>query len=80
MGPGKVRSNLGITASSVELVLPGQAHINLIKTYLKDDEIIRPAIKYGTKYKNTVTETGPVTRQGDDCEQVPCGFPSCWTQ
>jgi non-homologous end joining protein Ku len=40
-------------------------HINLIKTYLKDDDIIRPAIKYGTIYKNTVTEIGSVTRKGE---------------
>ena len=76
MGPGKVRSNIGITISFVELVLPGKAHINLIKTYLKDDDIIRPAVKYGTMYKNTVTEIGSVTRKRDDYEPVPCGFPS----
>jgi hypothetical protein len=51
MGSGKVRSNIGITASSIELVLPGQAHINLIKTYLKDDDIIRPAIKYANSFR-----------------------------
>jgi hypothetical protein len=39
MGPGIVCSNIGITASSVEQVLPGQTHIHLIKTCLKCDDI-----------------------------------------
>jgi hypothetical protein len=38
MGPGIVCSSIGITASSVEQVLPGQTHIHLIKTCLKYDD------------------------------------------
>ena len=38
MGPGIVCSSIGITASSVEQVLPGQTHFLLIKTCLKYED------------------------------------------
>ena len=39
MGPGKIRSTIGMAASPMELVLPGQTPINLIKTCRKSDAI-----------------------------------------
>ena len=71
MGPGKVRSNTGVIAGSVELVLPGQAHIIRNKIYLKGDDQQQLNAELYTK------QIGYVTMKVDDYDQVSHLFPSC---